>query len=88
MDLYCLHAIGHSKEDYAAFAARTKHRVVAIDWPGHGDVPHDGVPASAIHYESLLALRAKSSLLFPWPLPRARGRSEVWTPFVSRAARR
>lgn len=52
----CLHAIGHGADDFAPFAARVGEgfEVVAIDWPGQGDSPHDGGPVTAAHYADLV----------------------------------
>lgn len=52
----CLHAIAHTGEDFAPFAARVGEgfEVIAIDWPGQGESPHDGGPVTADHYADLL----------------------------------
>ncbi len=43
--LVCLHAIGHDASDFGRLRARLqdRHRVVAVDWPGQGRSPRDGV---------------------------------------------
>jgi 4,5:9,10-diseco-3-hydroxy-5,9,17-trioxoandrosta-1(10),2-diene-4-oate hydrolase len=53
----CLHAIGHGASDFASLRARLsdRHRVVALDWPGHGRSTADTVPAGASRYAALLA---------------------------------
>ena len=55
--LVCLHAIGHGASDFAGVRAyfRSRYRVIALDWPGHGDSDDDRVPASAARYAALLA---------------------------------
>jgi pimeloyl-ACP methyl ester carboxylesterase len=52
----CLHAIGHGARDFEPLAARigARFEVIALDWPGQGRSPPDGVPASAAHYETLV----------------------------------
>jgi 4,5:9,10-diseco-3-hydroxy-5,9,17-trioxoandrosta-1(10),2-diene-4-oate hydrolase len=49
--IVCLHAIGHGGGDYAALASTLapRHRVIAIDWPGHGLSDDDGVTPSGAH---------------------------------------
>jgi 4,5:9,10-diseco-3-hydroxy-5,9,17-trioxoandrosta-1(10),2-diene-4-oate hydrolase len=53
----CLHAIGHGASDFARLRTRlaATHRVVALDWPGHGHSAADRLPASAARYADLLA---------------------------------
>lgn len=53
----CLHAIGHGASDFAGVRAhlRGRHRVLALDWPGHGASGDDSVAASAARYTALLA---------------------------------
>lgn len=53
----CLHVVGHSAGDFVHLADRLKHRFafVCVDWPGHGDSPHEAVPASAQRYAEVLA---------------------------------
>jgi 4,5:9,10-diseco-3-hydroxy-5,9,17-trioxoandrosta-1(10),2-diene-4-oate hydrolase len=55
--LVCLHSIAHGARDFAALRARlrSRHRVVALDWPGHGRSADDHAPASAARYAELLA---------------------------------
>jgi len=55
--LVCLHAIGHGASDFAGIRRRLagRHRVIALDWPGHGSSDDDRVPASAGRYAVLLA---------------------------------
>lgn len=55
--LVCLHAIGHGAGDFAALRARLRDRfrVVALDWPGHGQSAADPQPPSAARYAALLA---------------------------------
>jgi len=55
--LVCLHAIGHGASDFAGLRRRLagRHRVIALDWPGHGASDDDRVPASAGRYAVLLA---------------------------------
>ena len=54
--LVCLHAIGHGASDFAGLRRRLagRHRVIALDWPGHGCSADDRVPASAGRYTALL----------------------------------
>ncbi|HEV2651487.1 MAG TPA: alpha/beta hydrolase [Rhizomicrobium sp.] len=53
----CLHAIGHGARDFELLAERigARFEVIALDWPGQGRSASDGVPASAVHYETLVA---------------------------------
>ncbi len=46
--LVLLHAIGHDHRDFDAIAPRlaTHGRVLAVDWPGHGDSPMPAQPDS------------------------------------------
>jgi pimeloyl-ACP methyl ester carboxylesterase len=55
--LLCLHAVGHGARDFAELRRRLRerHRVLALDWPGHGGSGEDAVPASAVRYAELLA---------------------------------
>jgi 4,5:9,10-diseco-3-hydroxy-5,9,17-trioxoandrosta-1(10),2-diene-4-oate hydrolase len=55
--LVCLHAIGHGAADFARVRARFhgRHRILALDWPGHGNSSPDRVPTSAARYADLLA---------------------------------
>ncbi len=52
----CLHAIGHGARDFELLAERigARFEVIALDWPGQGRSASDGVPASAVHYETLV----------------------------------
>ena len=56
MAVVCLHAIGHGASDYRGIsqALRDKYRVVALDWPGHGQSDPDVAPASPWRYAELL----------------------------------
>lgn len=53
----CLHAVGHGASDFRALGAALadRHRVVAVDWPDHGNSSDDRHPPSADRYEALLA---------------------------------
>src|SRR5689334_16782033 len=55
--LVCVHAIGHDAADFARVRARfrSRHRVLAIDWPGQGRSPRETGRASAARYAVLLA---------------------------------
>lgn len=52
----CVHAIGHGARDFEPLAAKIEGRfeILALDWPGQGASPDDGVPPSAAHYETLI----------------------------------
>ena len=52
----CLHAIGHGARDFAAvsLALRSRYRVIALDWPGHGHSASDSESASPWRYAELL----------------------------------
>jgi pimeloyl-ACP methyl ester carboxylesterase len=52
-----LHATLHDRHDYDAIvpALRRDHRVIALDWPGHGDSPAPSQPPSAALYADVLA---------------------------------
>jgi 4,5:9,10-diseco-3-hydroxy-5,9,17-trioxoandrosta-1(10),2-diene-4-oate hydrolase len=54
--LLCLHAIGHGARDFEGLRARfrSRCRVLALDWPGHGHSGDDARPASAARYAELL----------------------------------
>ncbi len=55
--LVCLHAIAHGAGDFAVLRERlrTRWRVLALDWPGHGNSGADHIPANATRYADLLA---------------------------------
>lgn len=55
--LVCLHAIAHGAGDFAGVRERlcARWRVLALDWPGHGNSGDDPIPASAARYAELLA---------------------------------
>jgi pimeloyl-ACP methyl ester carboxylesterase len=55
--IVCLHAIAHGARDYLKLAERLGHRFTfyAIDFPGHGQSPFDGVAPAPAHYAGLLA---------------------------------
>lgn len=52
----CLHAIGHGASDFERLRGRLSvgNRVLALDWPGHGNSGQDRVPACARRYAELL----------------------------------
>ncbi len=52
----CTHAIGHGARDFEALRARLAkdHRVVALDWPGHGASGVDVEPPSSRRYAEIL----------------------------------
>lgn len=53
--LVCLHAIGHGGGDFEAFAAALPaHRIITVDWPGHGASGSDEQPPTARRYAQLL----------------------------------
>jgi pimeloyl-ACP methyl ester carboxylesterase len=56
MTLVCLHAIGHGSRDFLAVreALKNSHRVITLDWPGHGLSDDDTEDASAARYAQLL----------------------------------
>lgn len=60
--LLCLHSIAHGARDYEGLRAALcdRFRVVALDWPGHGNSGDDHEPASAARYAALLAGFARS----------------------------
>jgi 4,5:9,10-diseco-3-hydroxy-5,9,17-trioxoandrosta-1(10),2-diene-4-oate hydrolase len=53
----CLHSIAHGARDFEALreGLRSRYRVIALDWPGHGASDDDTEPASAARYAELLA---------------------------------
>ncbi len=54
LTLLCLHAVGHDQADYATLAALgAGHRVLSLDWPGHGGSGTDSLPASPERYARL-----------------------------------
>lgn len=52
----CLHAVGHGARDFEAFrrGARARHRVIALDWPGHGRSSNDTRAPSVTRYADVL----------------------------------
>jgi 4,5:9,10-diseco-3-hydroxy-5,9,17-trioxoandrosta-1(10),2-diene-4-oate hydrolase len=54
--LVCLHAIGHGARDFDRLAERLgdRFRVIAPDWPGHGDSPAANISPDAAAYAALL----------------------------------
>ncbi len=54
--IVCLHAIGHGASDFRALgtALAARHRVIAVDWPDHGNSSDDPHPASAERYANVL----------------------------------
>lgn len=58
LPIICLHAIGHGASDYLYLREnlRKQYRIIAIDFPGHGNSDNDVQPVSAIRYSELLAL--------------------------------
>ena len=54
--IVCLHAIAHGARDYLKLAERLGSRFTfyAIDFPGHGQSPFDGVVPTPKHYAALL----------------------------------
>src|SRR5512147_442687 len=58
--LVCLHAIAHGAGDFAGLRERCRTRlragwrVLALDWPGHGNSGDDHVPVSTRRYAELL----------------------------------
>lgn len=54
--LLCLHAIGHGGSDFARLEAAfgATHRILTVDWPGHGRSGADSEPVSAARYARLL----------------------------------
>ncbi len=55
-EIVCLHAIGHGARDFERLRKHLagRYRVVALDWPGHGNSGSDEVAASADRYLELL----------------------------------
>ncbi|MDZ8187710.1 MAG: alpha/beta hydrolase [Nostoc sp. ChiSLP02] len=58
LPIICLHAIGHGASDYLYLRENlcNQYRVIAIDFPGHGNSDNDMQPVSASRYSELLAL--------------------------------
>jgi 4,5:9,10-diseco-3-hydroxy-5,9,17-trioxoandrosta-1(10),2-diene-4-oate hydrolase len=54
--LVCLHAIGHGARDFERLAERLgdRFRVIAPDWPGHGESAAAAIPPEAGAYAALL----------------------------------
>jgi pimeloyl-ACP methyl ester carboxylesterase len=54
--ILCLHAIGHGASDFARVSKllRSRYRVIALDWPGHGRSGPDMEAASPWRYAQLL----------------------------------
>lgn len=54
--LLCLHAIGHGAGDFVLLRERlrSRYRVIALDWPGHGASEADVSQPTAGHYAQLL----------------------------------
>src|SRR6201992_2224227 len=52
-----LHATLHDRHDFDAImpVLQRDHRVIAVDWPGHGDSPSPNQPPSAALYADVLA---------------------------------
>jgi 4,5:9,10-diseco-3-hydroxy-5,9,17-trioxoandrosta-1(10),2-diene-4-oate hydrolase len=55
--LVCLHAVAHGASDFATLrhGLRGTQRVIALDWPGHGNSGDDSEPPTADRYAALLA---------------------------------
>jgi 4,5:9,10-diseco-3-hydroxy-5,9,17-trioxoandrosta-1(10),2-diene-4-oate hydrolase len=54
--LVCLHAVGQGARDFDQLAERLadRFRIIAPDWPGHGDSSDGQVPPEAAAYAALL----------------------------------
>ena len=54
--LVCLHAIGHGARDFEALAERAgdAFETIAIDWPGQGRSPDDGIAPTPEHYADIV----------------------------------
>src|SRR6516165_6069301 len=52
-----LHATLHDRHDFDAIvpSLRRDHRVIAVDWPGHGDSPAPDQPPTAALFADALA---------------------------------
>jgi len=55
--LVCLHAVAHGAGDFENLRTRMRgtQRVIALDWPGHGNSSDDSEPPTAGRYAALLA---------------------------------
>ncbi|HKE11190.1 MAG TPA: alpha/beta hydrolase [Myxococcota bacterium] len=55
--LVCLHAVAHGARDFETLRRRLRatQRVIALDWPGHGNSGDDSEPPTADRYAALLA---------------------------------
>jgi len=55
--LLCLHAIGHGARDFETLSRRLspQYRVIAMDFPNHGNSGTDSEPASGTRYTELLS---------------------------------
>ena len=54
--ILCLHAVGHGSGDFADLAARLDgaFELIAIDWPGMGCSPPDGLPVRADRFGGIV----------------------------------
>ena len=54
--IICLHAVSHGSRDFEALAKRvaSRYRIIAVDWPGHGNSQSDSEPTSAYRYATIL----------------------------------
>ena len=54
--LVCLHAIGHSADDYTGFiqSVNRRFRCIAVDFPGHGASSKGTRPVSSAYYADLV----------------------------------
>ena len=59
-----LHATLHDRHDFDAILPSLcrDHRVIAVDWPGHGDSPAPSQPPSAPLFADV------RNVFFPWSL--------------------
>jgi 4,5:9,10-diseco-3-hydroxy-5,9,17-trioxoandrosta-1(10),2-diene-4-oate hydrolase len=55
--LVCLHAVAHGARDFETLRRRLRatQRVIALDWPGHGNSGEDSLAPTADRYAALLA---------------------------------
>ena len=53
----CLHAVGHGSGDFVDLAERlgSEFELIAVDWPGMGCSPPDGLPVRADHFGGLVS---------------------------------